>query len=471
MQIRRQARAAASPTAGPGATARPVVVLVRPTDIETDSRVKKMAVSLTRLGCAVTVLGRSGTGHRRQGHIGEADVLLVPPRTRLRGAPQRVVRLPARLRRVEKLANKSLQRLELNADKRIRKVDSKGSYLFHAAQRDFRTTYGRELVRMEPDVIHVHDPRLLPVAFAAGARVESRTGRRCHVVYDARENFAGVLETQETLPRYHEKVLAAESRLAPRTAAVLTVSDAVADAIAARSALPHPPTVLMNAPVQRALPADQNGLRSLREDAGVPEGARILVYPGAASRARGVDTIVEALVFLPGVHAVLVVVPWPHPRAQELQELADRLGVGDRLHLVPPVPADDVPRYLAGADVAVHAMLGGIPNHEMALPNKLFEILHSGLPMASSNVRTMAAFVREHDMGDVFTAGDPRDLARSVQLLLDRSSGRPPAPDPGLVERFSWQGQEKALAEAYSRAVPVTTVGLGDFPPLDASWD
>lgn len=450
---------------------RPLVVLVRPTDIETDSRVKKIAVSLARLGYSVTVLGRSGTGHRRKGHIGGADILLVPPRTRLRGTPQRVVRLPARLRRLETRANRILQRLELKTDRRIRKLDSSGAYLFHAAQRDFRTTYGSELVRMQPDVIHVHDPRLLPVAFAAGRRIESRAGRRCHVVYDARENFAGVLETQESLPRYHTKVLAAETRLAPRTAAVLTVSDAVADAIAARSTLPHPPTVLMNAPVQREFPADQSGLRSLRADAGVPDGAHVLVYPGAASRARGVDTIVQALVFLPSVHAVLVVVPWPHPRAEELQELADGLGVGDRLHLVPPVSADDVPRYLAGADVAVHAMLGGIPNHEMAMPNKLFEILHSGLPMASSNVRTMAAFVREHDMGDVFTAGDPRDLARSVQLLLDRSSGQPPTPDPELVGRFSWQGQETALAEAYSRAASVVATESQDFPLLDAHWD
>jgi glycosyltransferase involved in cell wall biosynthesis len=452
---------------------RPRVVLVRPTDIETDSRVKKMAVSLVRLGYAVTVLGRSGSGHRRQGQIGGADILLVPPRTRLRGAPQRVVRLPTRLRRVETRANRNLQRLERNADKRIRRLDSKGGgYLFHAAQRDFRTTYGSELVRMRPDVIHVHDPRLLPVAFAAGRRIEDRSGRRCHVVYDARENFAGILETQESLPRYHAKVLAAETRLAPRTSAVFTVSDAVAETIASRSTLSHAPTVLMNAPVHRELQAaDLSGLRSLREDAGVPYSARVLVYPGAASKARGVDTIVESLAFLPGVHAVLVVVPWPHPRAEELRRLAVGLGVGDRLHLVPPVPADDVPRYLAGADVAVHAMLGGIPNHEMALPNKLFEILHSGLPMASSNVRTMASFVREHEMGEVFAAGDPRDLARAVLLLLDRSSGRPCTPDPELVSRFSWQGQEDALAEAYGRAVPVTAADRHEFPLLVAHWE
>jgi glycosyltransferase involved in cell wall biosynthesis len=451
-------------------SARPHVVMVRPTGIENDSRVKKIAVSLDRLGYRVTVLGRSGDTKRHQGTLSAAQVLMVPPRSRLRGAPQRVVRLPRRAKAAEQRVNQLLQRLERSADTRLRRLETSGAYLFHAAQRDFRTTYGSELVRLLPDVIHVHDPRLLPVAFRAARKIARRTERPCEVVYDARENFAGVLETQEALPRYHRKVLGTESRFAPRTAALLTVSGAVAEALSSRLALERPPTVLLNVPVARPLPSDASGLRSLRSDAGVPDGAPILVYPGAASRARGVDTIIEALVHLPTVHAVLVVVPWPHPRASELHELAESLGVAHRLHLVEPVPADDVPRYLSGADVAVHAMLGGIPNHEMALPNKLFEILHAGLPMASSDVRTMAAFVREHDMGEVFRAGDPVDLARAVDTLLRERAGRPSAGRAELVERFSWQAQEQALGAAYGRFAPTPPVPSHPYPPLDVVW-
>jgi len=451
---------------------RPLVVLVRPTDVETDSRVKKMAVSLTRLGYEATVLGRSGTGRRRHGELGNARVLLVPPRSRLRGSPARILRLPGRrFSVVEKRINATLQLIEVKADRRLRAIDKAGRYLFHAAQRDFRTTYGSELVRLRPDVIHVHDPRLLPVAFRAAKRIGKRTGRGCQVIYDARENFAGVLETQESLPAYHRKVLAAESQYAPRTAAVLTVSDAVADALSERLELARKPVVLLNTPVQRPLVEGGEPSRSLRRDAAVAHDVPLLVYPGAASRARGVDTIVEALPHMPGVHAALVIVPWPHPRHDELMELAARLGVADRLHLLPPVEADDVPRYLSEGDVAVHAMLSGIPNHEMAMPNKLFEILHAGLPMAASNVRTMSRFVLEHDMGKVFTAGDPEDLARVVtELLAERPRGTT-ARDEARVRRFSWQGQEAALATAYARAAkPGPARALGDYPPAVVVW-
>lgn len=451
---------------------RPHVVLVRPTDVETDSRVKKLALSLTRLGYDATILGRSGTGRRRQGSLGAAQVLLVPPRSRLRGRPLRLLRLPGgRLRRFEVLLNARLQGVERRIDRRLRSLDRKGYYLFQAAQRDFRTTYGSELVRMQPDVVHVHDPRLLPVAFAASARIRQRSGRDCHVVYDARENFAGVLETQESLPGYHRRVLAAETRFGSRTAAVLTVSDSVATAIAQRLSLTHQPTVLLNTPVHRDLSEAPRTDRSLRADAGLSGDVPVLVYPGAASRARGVDTIVESLPHLPGVHAVLVVVPWPHPRHDELMAVAEILGVADRLHLLPPVPADDVPAYLAEADVAVHAMLAGIPNHEMALPNKLFEILHAGLPMASSDVRTMSQFVLEHRMGKVFRSGDPQDLARVVRELLDEPSTDGREARSALVERFSWQGQEALLAEAYSRAAPPGEPRRGGFPRSVVEWN
>jgi glycosyltransferase involved in cell wall biosynthesis len=452
-----------------------LVVLVRPTDVATDSRAKKMAISIERLGHDVVVLGRSSTAARREGRIGGARVLVVPPRSRLRGTPRRLLRLPAgRLRRVETFTNARAQRLERDLDRRLRERDRRrgGAYLFRAAQRDFWTTYGTELVRLAPDVVHVHDPRLLPTAFRAAERVERTTGRRVSVVYDARENFAGVSETQATLPRYHDAVVETERTYGARCAALVTVSPDVADALAERVRAPVPPVVVLNAPPLVTAP-DPEAVRHLRSDAGVDDDATVLVYPGAASRARGVDTVVEALPALPGVHFVIVAVPYPHPREDEMRTRARELGVDDRLHLVPPVQSDDVPRYLSEADVAIHPMLSGIPNHDMALPNKLFEIMHARLPMASSSARRMAAFVTEHSMGEVFTAADPEDLARVVaDLVARRRAGTAPVASEDDIRRYSWQGQEDALAAAYARATRPAAAHVEDpYPPVHVVWD
>jgi glycosyltransferase involved in cell wall biosynthesis len=182
--------------------------------------------------------------------------------------------------------------------------------------------------------------------------------------------------------------------------------------------------------------------------------------------------MIEALPMLPGVHAALVVVPFPHPRAEELTALAQSLGVADRLHLLAPVPADAVPGYLGEADVAVSPILAGPANHEAALPNKLFEMLHSGLPIVTSDIRAMSQFVTDHHLGVVFRSGDAADLARAVhEVLADpgRWTGRQERAT--LVHEWSWQAQEAPLGEAYRRVRP--TMAAPDdrpFPQVKVVW-
>jgi glycosyltransferase involved in cell wall biosynthesis len=209
---------------------------------------------------------------------------------------------------------------------------------------------------------------------------------------------------------------------------------------------------------------------------GLPEGVPLLVYSGAVSRARGLDVLVEALVQpeVAGVHAVVVPVPHPHPLLPQLQARAETLGVGDRFHVAPPVDADDLPHYLSGADVAVMPFRTGSANIEAALPNKLFENLHAGLTMVTCDAALIAAFVREHDLGEVFSFAPPgappgtpgdapaaADLARAVRRALDH----PRTPDDPhrqeLRRRYSWQGQEVVLRELYAALVtPPTPDGI-----------
>ena len=211
---------------------------------------------------------------------------------------------------------------------------------------------------------------------------------------------------------------------------------------------------------------------STSENTGTEPGTPLMVYPGAATKPRGVDTMIEALPLLPGVHAALVTVPFPHPRADELTALAHRLGVADRLHLVAPVPADAVPGYLGEADVAVSPILTGPANHEAALPNKLFEMLHSGLPIVTSDIRAMSEFVIEHGLGIVFRSGDAVDLARAVQEVLadpDRWTSREERFK--LMHEWSWEAQEVPLGDAYRSVRPTPAMpDNGPFPPVKVEW-
>mgnify|MGYP003329325927 CR=1 FL=1 len=139
----------------------------------------------------------------------------------------------------------------------------------------------------------------------------------------------------------------------------------------------------------------------------------------------------------------------------EFEELADSLGVRDRLHIVPPVPSTQVVSYLSTANVGVHPLLPGSPNHEMALPNKLFEYLHAGLPVVVSDCTAQVEFLEEHPVGLVHRAGDAHDLARAVtDVLADRTRYAQRCTDPELLDTFSWEGQERALLGVYQGLLP-----------------
>src|SRR2546421_384217 len=75
------------------------------------------------------------------------------------------------------------------------------------------------------------------------------------------------------------------AELVPTAAAVVTVSDELADMLRADLRLPERPTVVLNAPpVAQARPAP-----SLRQRAGVGPQDPLLVYVGGLAPARGVD--------------------------------------------------------------------------------------------------------------------------------------------------------------------------------------
>jgi glycosyltransferase involved in cell wall biosynthesis len=236
------------------------------------------------------------------------------------------------------------------------------------------------------------------------------------------------------------------AELVPTADAVVTVSDDLAERLRADLRLPERPVVVLNAPpVAAARPAP-----SLRERAGVRPEQPLLVYAGGLTPSRGVDLAVRALPELDGVHLALVA-PDADPHVAGLLALADGLGVGGRLHVVPYVAPDQVVDYLAGADAGLVPLLHR-PNHEISLVTKYIEYAQAQLPLVVSDVRVMAAFTREHGLGEVFRVQDgARGLADAARAVLgDPQSYRAAYHAAGgVLARLTWEEQSRVLTTLY----------------------
>ena len=301
------------------------------------------------------------------------------------------------------------------------------------------------LVSLEPDVMHAHNPVALPAAYEAMMRLKAQ-GKQVKLSYDVREDFAGLPDKEIGSRNAFNAVLEMEKRFMPFADYVWTVTESHAQLLKEKYELPVLPDTFVNMSVFQPMVGDV----TVREAAGLSEDTPLLVYAGIMSWARGMETLIEAMGMVDkNVHLAIVSVPNPHPMKPKLEELAEEYGVLDRIHFVDPVSQANLSYYLSGADIAVHPLPGGSANHDRTLPNKLFEYMHAELPLVSSDAKTMAKFVVDNGMGEVFRSEDPVDLARAISVAL-----RNPVSQEhmhALAEKFSWQSNEPRIIEAYSR--------------------
>ncbi|MFP5333966.1 MAG: glycosyltransferase [Actinomycetes bacterium] len=470
-------------------------------DITVDTRVKKTALALARVGLEVVLVGYTPEARRSESMLGPCRIVRVPVPWRLRDERRRRLarrrarrlqlgyvapadeqaahlrvaardrdlvssRLPSRVVRVLRFAVRG-QRFVIRARQAAqRRQETYLPLAWKAWDRllsrtgvgarwrrilpdidDYELAFGRVIDELEPDVIHAHDVHMVGVATHAVQRARRR-GRTVPWVYDAHEFVAGLSQYGGRTPRVIAAYLDLERRFVRRADRVVTVSDPLADELQRRYRLPRRPAVVMNIPtIGRAEP----GAPTVRDVAGVDAGTPLLVYSGGVQHARGVQTAVEALTLLPDAHLAVVAVPHTRTHAvAALVKLADELGVGDRVHPVEPVASDAVSDFLATADVGLIPLLH-FGSHEMALANKLFEYLHGGVPVVVSDCRAQADFVRRLDVGEVHRAEDARDLAAAVErVLADRDRFRRHIREhTELFDRYTWRRQEEVLWDLY----------------------
>ena len=429
----------------------PHVVIFRHAPIDIDTRAKKVALTLHRGGYRVTVISVEPAGaSSREEWLGPVRVLRVPL-DKIPGPEPKPLSIPARV----------LRKVRRSLPVRFRKyLTPKGPHVgLKPVIADHVNTLSDLLVDLKPDVLHVHHPLVFEAARVARRRMPDHV----RMVYDAREHWAGLPMVERGNLANHAELVEEERAGVTEADGVLTVAEPLADKLKEGFHLARRPLVAHHYPIEYPLA----GTRTVRDELGLADDVKILVYSGVLSRARNLDLLINGLAELPDdVHLVFVSVPYPHPQETELRAVAEAAGVAQhRLHFAPPVDQHELAYYLSGADIAVSAIPRGSSNHDLALPNKLFEYLHARLPLVTADAAAMKAFTRKHGTGTVFRSGEVTDYLRAVRQNLDS-----PVPADVLAEKaaeFTWQGLEPKILELYDRLTGFESQAPeGPFPPL-----
>jgi len=184
--------------------------------------------------------------------------------------------------------------------------------------------------------------------------------------------------------------------------------------------------------------------QAVRQEIGLPAEARILISIGSDFVRKGVERALRALAALPAgqrERTHLLIIGQGNPRP--LQRLARQEGLDDHLHFLGG--SDQVPRYLAGADLLVH------PAISENTGNVILEALVAGLPVLATDTCGYAHHVLEAAAGQL-VAGDPfrqGELDQALSSML------------GQVPQAAWRENARRYSEAtdlYSRPQVAVTI-------------
>lgn len=442
------------------------VLMLVDNGVDGDSRVQKVARSAAEAGWDAILLGCAPIDEPREWRLGGARVRvlsLAGPRRQVAAGGR--ADAPAGPRRSVRQWLLDRGGLPLRAARLARRPVEYAQVWFWSAVKgdrawrwlepglwNYERTFAAAIDELAPDLIHAHDFRMVGVAVRAAQRARA-AGRRVPVVWDAHEWLPGVRPGRENarwLPGHRAYV----REYAPLADAVVTVSETLADLLQDEHHLAERPTVVLNAPeVAADAPADTSG-PNVRQMCGLDSETPLLVYAGMVAPHRGLDTVVDALPKLPGVHVAVVAHERNAVAVARLIDKAGTLGVASRLHVLPFVPYDQVVSFLRTADVGL-SPLHRWPNYEVALSTKFFEYSHARLPIVVSDVKTMADTVRATGQGEVFRSGDVADFVRAVRAVLaEPQRYRDAYERPGcLLPTWTWQAQAEVLDSLYDKLV------------------
>jgi glycosyltransferase involved in cell wall biosynthesis len=292
------------------------------------------------------------------------------------------------------------------------------------------------MVALAPRAIIATDVESLPAAIAARAR----TGAA--LVFDAHEFHE---DENPDDPARSAWVRRKEVAATPHLDGFITVNASIAALFAKRRPGFPPATVVHNA-TDALIGLEDDG--RLRAAAGIDPDARILLYQGKFSAARGLE---EMIIAANGFDRRwrLVMMGWG-PLEAQFQAAADPT----RVRFLAPAAHAELARWTCGAALGV--LLNGDrgANQELCSPNRLWEYPAAHVPILASDLPELRRVVDHYGIGVlVGRRAGPEQLRAAVQGVDDHRLAQMRAACAAFTRTESWQAQAARLVAAVKAAI------------------
>ena len=233
------------------------------------------------------------------------------------------------------------------------------------------------------------------------------------LVYDSHEYFTGVPEIQDR-PLVKSVWKQIEKIAFPGIKTMITVNDSIAGLY--REEYGKEMTVLRNVPLKPDLPPLTGSLSEERSRLGLPSDKKIIILQGSGINIdRGAE---EAVLSMQYVDRAVLLILGGGDVLSILKKLVAENHLEEKVLFRNRMPYEEMMLYTRLCDLGLTLDKDTNINYRFSLPNKVFDYIHSGIPVLASRLPEVEKIVAGYDIGGFTESHDPEAIAAAIRSML-----------------------------------------------------
>lgn len=277
------------------------------------------------------------------------------------------------------------------------------------------------------DAIHCHDLDTLPIG------VNLKKILRIPLVYDAHEIF-GYMLARDLPTWWANTFLKKEKKLLPAVNRIITVNEPLKEYFTSISEVPI--TIIMNC--KRLLGTEYEGGTNDK---------LILIYIGTLGKSRFLLEIANAVKEIPDVHCIIG--GWG--KADYVDELQNRCSGAKNAEFIGLVPPNEVLPMTKSADVVICMTNPADKNNSRASANKQFEAMVCGRPIICTEGTYPGELTTKENVGITadYTESSLKDAIIKLRDDPDLRAKLGMNALNAAINKYNWEKQEEMLKKVY----------------------
>jgi glycosyltransferase involved in cell wall biosynthesis len=269
------------------------------------------------------------------------------------------------------------------------------------------------------------------------------------LVYDSHEYFTGVAEIQNR-PFVKWVWKSIEKIVFPLLTNVMTVSDSIA--VQYETEYGFRPVTIRNCS------RSTREIESFSKvELGVNKDHLLLILQGTGINVdRGGEELIDAVGETENVSLLFI---GAGDKIDFLRNKVIELNLSDRIKFFPKVPWDELMKFTKSADAGMSLDRASNINYRFSLPNKLFDYISAGIPVITGDLPEVNKIVKENKCGIIIPSVTPEEIAKAIRKLQENPGLLSELKTNAAIasESINWESESVKVTEFYSSVIKRST--------------